>query len=162
GGAVTGGGPPECTGRVRGRRRRVGLQRTLESLDRRTVAPLCLGAERDQGETAARVRFLGMVQAQFPGDREESAVVITAGAGGVPYAAGGGDAVDCLMEQSLEGEFVPAGGRRLSDQGLGRGEIRQLGVVPLNVGPRLCQFCGENRWCLCRAHVMTTSLRAPV
>jgi hypothetical protein len=30
-------------------------------------------------------------------------------------------------------------------------------VVPLNLGPRLCQLCGENRWCLCRAHVMTTS-----
>jgi hypothetical protein len=35
-------------------------------------------------------------------------------------------------------------------------------VVPLNVGPRLCQLRGENRWCLCRAHVMTTSGGAAV
>ena len=70
--------------------------------------------------------------------------------------------MDCLMEQSLEGEFVTARGRRLPDQGLWRGKVRQLGVVPLNVGPRLRQLCGENRWCLCRAHVMTTSGGAAV
>jgi hypothetical protein len=106
------------------------------------------------------MRLLGVVQAQFLGDREESAVVVTAGARGVADSAGGGDAVDCLMKQSFEGEFVPAGGRRLSDQGLWRGKIGQLGVVPLNVGPRPCQLCGENRWC--RAHVMRTSRGASV
>ena len=106
------------------------------------------------------MRLLGMVQAQLLGDREESTVVIAPRAGGVAYSARGGDAVDCLVKQSLEGELVPAGGRRLSDQGLGRGKIGQLGVVPLNVGPRLRQLCGENRWC--RAHVMTTSRSTPV
>ena len=108
------------------------------------------------------MRLLGVVQAQLLGDREESKVVVAPRAGGVAYSARGGDAVDCLMEQSLERELVPAGGRRLSDQGLGRGKIGQLGVVPLNVGPRLRQLCGENRWCLCRAHVMRTSGRATV
>jgi hypothetical protein len=88
--------------------------------------------------------------------------VVPAGAGRVSHTAGGGDAMDCLMEQSLEGELVSARGRRLSDQGLWRGKVRQLGVVPLDVGPRLCQLCGENRWCLCRAHVMTTSGGAAV
>ena len=62
------------------------------------------------------MRFLGVVQAQLLGDREESAVVVPAGAGGVAYSARGGDAVDCLVEQSFEGELVPAGGRGLSDQ----------------------------------------------
>jgi hypothetical protein len=50
--------------------------------------------------------------------------------------------MDCLVKQPLEGELVPAGGRGLSDQRLGRGKIGQLGVVPLNVGPRLRQLCG--------------------
>ena len=83
------------------------------------------------------MRLLGMVEAQLLGDREESAVVVAAGAGGVTDAAGGGDAMDCLVQQSFEGELGAAGGRGLSDQGLGRGKIGQLGVVPLNVGPRL-------------------------
>ncbi len=64
------------------------------------------------------------------------------------------------MEQPFEGELAATGGRGLSDQGLGRGKIWQLGVVPLNVGPRLCQLCGKYRWC--RAHVVTTSASAPV
>ncbi len=140
----------------------MGLQGALKAFDGRTVAALGLGVERDQGETAARVRFLGVVQAQLLGDGEKSAVVVAAGPGCVADAAGGGDAMDCLVKQSLEGELVTAGGRRLPDQGLWRGEIWQLGVVPLNVGPRLCQLCGENRWCLCRAHVMTTSRSAAV
>ena len=153
-------GPAEGAGGVGGGRDRVRLEGALQPLDRRAVAPLRLGVERDQGEAAAGMRLLGVVEAQLLGDREESAVVVAAGAGGVADAAGGGDAMDCLMKQSLEGELGAAGGRRLSDQGLGRGKIWQLGVVPLNVGPRLCQLCGENRWC--RAHVVTTSRSAPV
>jgi len=155
GGAVAGGRAAEGAAGVGGRGRHVRLQRPLEALDRRSVPPLRLGAEPDQGETAARVRLLGMVQAQFLGDREEPAVVIAAGAGGVAHTARGGDAMDCLVEESLEGELVSACGRRLPDQGLRRGKIWQLGVEPLNVGPRLCQLCGENRWC--RAHVRRTS-----
>lgn len=98
------------------------------------------------------MRLLGMIQAQLLGDREESAVVVAPGPGGVADTPGGGDAMDCLVKQSLEGELGAAGGRRLSDQGLWRGKIGQLGVVPLNLGPRLRQFCGEDRWC--RAHVV--------
>lgn len=101
-----------------------------------------------------------MVEAQLLGDREEASVVVAAGAGGVPDTSRGSDAVDCLMEQPFEGELGATGGRGLSDQGLWRGKIGQLGVVPLNVGPRLCQLCGKYRWC--RAHVVTTSLGAPV
>ncbi len=140
----------------------MGLQGALEAFHRRAVTALRLGGERDQGETATGMRFVGVVQAQLLGDREESAVVVAAGTGGVADAARGGDAMDCLMEQSLEGELVTARGRRLPDQGLWRGKVGQLGVVPLNIGPRLCQLCGENRWCLCRAHVMTTSRGATV
>ena len=85
----------------------MGLQRALEALDRRAVAPLRLGVERDQGEAAAGMRLLGVVQAQLLGDREESAVVVAAGTGGVADAARGGDAMDCFMEQPFEGELVP-------------------------------------------------------
>ncbi len=152
----------EAPGGVARGRRRVGLEGALETLRRRAVAALRLGGERDQREAAARVRLLGVVKAQLLGDGQEPAVVVPPGSGRVAHATRGGDAVDCLVQQSLEGEFVPARGRRLPDQGLGRGKIGQFGVVPLNVGPRLCQLCGENRWCLCRAHVMTTSLGASV
>ncbi|GHJ36298.1 hypothetical protein Sm713_19070 [Streptomyces sp. TS71-3] len=86
--------------------------------------------------------------------------MIAAGAGRVTHSAGGGDAMDCLVEESLEGEFGAAGGRRLSDQCFGRGKIWQFGVVPLNFGPCPCQLCGENRWC--RAHVVTTIRGASV
>ncbi len=160
GGAVPGGRAAEAAGRVGGGRGRVGLEGALQPLDGRAVAPLRLGVERDQGEATAGMRLLRVVQAQLLGDREKSAVVVSAGARGVSDSTRGGDAVDCFMKQSLEREFVSAGGRRLSDQGLRRGKIGQLGVVPLNVGPRLCQLCGENRWC--RAHVVTTSRSAPV
>src|SRR6476646_7018400 len=108
------------------------------------------------------MRLLGVVEAQLLGDREESAVVVPPRAGRVTHAARGGDAMDCCVKQSLEGEFVTARGRRLPDQGLWRGKVGQFGVVPLDIGPRLCQLCGENRWCLCRAHVMTTSGSAAV
>ena len=77
---------------------------------------------------------------------------------GVTDAAGGGDPVDCLVQQPFEGEFRAAGGRGLSDQGLGRGQIGQLGVVPLNVGPRLtASSAARTGWC--RAHAVTTSRR---
>ncbi len=55
---------------------------------------------------------------------------------------------------------MSAGGRRLPGSDSGAAKIRQFGVVPLNVGPRPCQLCGENRWC--RAHVVTTSRGASV
>lgn len=112
GGPVAGGRAPEAAGRVRGGRGGVGLEGALQSVDGRAVATLGLGVERDQRETAAGMRFLGVVEAELLGDREESAVVVPARPGGVADSTRGGDAMDCLMEQSLEGEFVPAGGRR--------------------------------------------------
>ena len=41
--------------------------------------------------------------------------------------------------------FAKLAGSRYQDVVARRGKVRQLGVVPLNVGPRLCQLCGENK-----------------
>ncbi len=157
---MPGGGPPEGALGVGGGGDGVRLQGALQPFGGRAVPALGFGIQRDQRESAAGVGLLGVIEAQLLGDREEASVVVAAGAGGVADTSRGGDAVDCLVEQSLEGELGATGGRGLSDQGLWGGEIGQLGVVPLNVGPRLRQLCGKYRWC--RAHVVTTSPRAPV
>src|SRR5690606_4472461 len=81
GGAVPRGRPAEAAGGVARGRRGVGLQGSMETFRRRTVAALRLGGERDQREATAGMRFLGVIQAQLLGDREESAVVVAAGAG---------------------------------------------------------------------------------
>jgi hypothetical protein len=101
------------------------------------------------------MRLLRVVEPELVGDRQEASVVVAACARGVTDTAGGGDSVHGLVQQPFEGELGAAGGRGLSDQGLGGGQIRQFGVVPLNIGPRDCQFGGKNWWC--RAHVVTTS-----
>lgn len=60
--------------------------------------------------------LLGVLKAQLLGDGQESTVVVAASPRGVPDAAGGGDAVDGLMEQPFEGELSAASGRGLPDE----------------------------------------------
>ena len=114
-------GPAEGAGGLGGGRDGVRLEGAVQPVDRGPVALSRLGAEGDQREAAAGMRLLGVVKPQLLGDRQEPAVVVAAGARGVTDAAGGGDAVDCLVQQPFEGEFGATCGRRLSDQRFGRG-----------------------------------------
>lgn len=118
---MPGGRAPEGALGVGGGGDRVRLEGALQPFSGRAVPALGLGIQRDQRESAAGVGLLGMVEAQLLGDREEASVVVAAGAGSVTDSSRGSDAVDCLVEQSLEGELGATGGRGLSDQGLGRG-----------------------------------------
>jgi hypothetical protein len=86
-----------------------------------------------------------MVQAEFAGDGQKTAIVVAAGPRGITNPSGGGNSVDGFVQQPFERRSGTADGHGLIDQGLWGSQIRQLDVVLLNVGPGHRQLGGKNR-----------------
>jgi hypothetical protein len=86
-----------------------------------------------------------MVQTEFTGDGQKTAIVIPAGTRGVTNPSGGGNSVDGLVQQPFKRRSGAADGYGLIDQGLWGSQIRQIDVVLLNVGPGHRQLGSKNR-----------------